>query len=47
MDVSTVRWWVVHFSSGGSNVKDKPSSEMLCRFQCVTHKLLFAAGRNA
>ena len=22
MDVSTVRWWVVHFSSGDSDVKD-------------------------
>jgi len=23
LDVSTVRWWVVHFSSGDSDVKDK------------------------
>ena len=27
-DVSTVRWWVVHFSS--SNMKDKPCSGWLC-----------------
>ena len=26
MGVSTVRWWVVRFSSGDNNVKDKPCS---------------------
>ena len=30
MNVSTVRWWVVHFSSVNSNVKDKPHSGQLC-----------------
>jgi len=30
VDVSTVRWWVVHFSSGDSDVKDKPCSEWPC-----------------
>ena len=32
VDVSTVRWWVVHFSSGDSDVKDKPHSRQPCRF---------------
>jgi len=31
VDVSTVRWWVVHFSSGGSDVKEKPHSD---NFEC-------------
>ena len=26
VDVSTVRWWVVHFSSGNSNMNEKPHS---------------------
>jgi len=30
VDVSTVRWWVLRFSSGDSNVKDKPHSGWLC-----------------
>ena len=29
-DVSRVRWWVVCFSSGDSDVKDKPHSGWLC-----------------
>ena len=32
VDVSSVRWWVVRFSSGDSNVKDKPRSRQLCIF---------------
>jgi len=31
VDVSTVRQWVVHFSSGDSDVKDKPHSGQPCR----------------
>ena len=30
MDVSTVRLWVVHFSSGDSDMKDKPCSGQPC-----------------
>ena len=30
-DVSTVRWWVVCFSSGDSDMKDKPHSRLPCR----------------
>ena len=30
VDVSTVRWWVVRFSSGDSEVKDKPRSGRPC-----------------
>jgi len=30
VDVSTVRRWVVHFSSGDSDVKDKPRSGRQC-----------------
>ena len=30
MVVSTVRWWVVCFSSSNSDVKDKPCSEQPC-----------------
>ena len=26
VDVSTVRWWVVHFNSSDSNMKDNPHS---------------------
>jgi len=28
--VSTVRWWAMHFSSGDSNMKDKPRSGWPC-----------------
>ena len=31
VDVNTVRWCVVHFSSGDSDVGDMPSSEWPCR----------------
>jgi len=30
VDVSTVRWWVVCFSSSGSDLKDKPHSGQPC-----------------
>ena len=30
VDMSTARQCVVHFSSGGSNVKDKPCSGQIC-----------------
>ena len=30
VDISTVRWWVAHFSSGDSDVKEKPCSEWPC-----------------
>ena len=38
VNVSTVRWWVVYFSSGVSNVEDKLRSGWPCRFllaQCA------------
>jgi len=30
VDVNTVRWWVAHFSSGDSDMKDKPRSGQPC-----------------
>ena len=30
VDVCTVKWWVVHFSSGNSDMKDKLYSEHPC-----------------
>jgi hypothetical protein len=30
VDVSTVRWWMAHFSSGDSDVKDEPHSGQPC-----------------
>ena len=30
VDVNTVRWWVAHFSSGDSDMKDKPRSGRPC-----------------
>jgi len=30
VDVSTVNWWVVHFSSGNNDVKDKPCTGWPC-----------------
>ena len=32
VNANTLRWWVVHFSSGDSNTKDKPRSRWPCRF---------------
>ena len=37
MDASTVKWWVVHFSSGNNNVKDKSYSRQSCRCLEVQH----------
>ena len=44
VDVSTVRQWVMHFSSGDSVVKDKPFSGWPCRFLQVQHADLFITG---
>ena len=30
MDVSTVKWWVLHISNGDSNMKNKPHSGQSC-----------------
>ena len=44
VDVSTVRWWVVHFSSGGS----KSGSPLLMQiFMSEVCRLLFIAVKNA
>jgi hypothetical protein len=32
VDVSTVRWWVVCFSSGDSDVRERPHSGQTCNF---------------
>ena len=37
VDVSTVRWWVVCFSIGDNDIKDKPHSRSPCRFLQVQH----------
>jgi len=37
VDMSTVRQWVVHHSSGDSDVKDKPCFRYLCRLLQVQH----------
>ena len=37
VDVSTLRRWVVRFSSGDSNMKDKPRSRRPCRFLQAQH----------
>jgi len=42
VDVSTVRSWVVHFSSG-----DSGSPLLVQIFTSVAHSLLFIAGKNA
>ena len=44
VDVSTVRQWVVHFSSGDSN---RGSPLMVHIFMSVAHRLFFIAGKNA
>jgi len=36
-DVSTVKWWVVHFSSGNSDTKEKPCSGWPFRFLTALH----------
>jgi len=47
VDVSTVRQWVVSFSSGHSNVEVKPRSRQPCRFLSAARRLLFIAVRSA
>ena len=44
VDVGTVRQWVVHFSSGDSEVKKKPCSRWPCRFLSAARRLLFIGG---
>ena len=36
VDVNTVRWWVVHFSSGDSDWKDKPRYAQMALHICPT-----------
>ena len=38
VDVSTVRYWTVCFSSGENNVKDKPRSRWPCIFLQAQHE---------
>ena len=44
VDVGTVRWWVVHFSSGDSDLRSSPLVQVLT---CMACRLLFIAGENA
>ena len=44
VDVSTVRWWVVRFSSGGNKSGSTPLVQI---FMSMTCRLLFVAGENA
>ena len=44
MDVSTVRWWVVHFSSGNSNSGSPLLVQIL---RSAAYRLLFIAGESA
>ena len=46
VDFSTVRWWVVWFSSGDSNMKAShvPAVQI---FSSVAHRILFVPGENA
>lgn len=37
VDVNTVRWWVMRFSRGDIDVKDKPCLGQPCRFLLVQH----------
>ena len=43
VDVSTVRWWVVCFSSGDSNSGSPPLVQI---FKCTACRLTFIAGKN-
>ena len=45
--VSTVTQWVVYFSSGDSNVKDKPRSRRTQTDTSTPYRLLFIASENA
>ena len=44
MDVSTERWWVVYFISGGSNNR---SPLLVWSFMNMACRLFFTAGKNA
>ena len=44
VDVSTVRWWVVRFSSGDSNSGSPPLVQIFMSTAC---RLLFTAGGNS
>ena len=44
VDVSTVRWWVVHFSSGDSDIRSALLVQIVTSTAC---RLLFIAGENA
>ncbi|MFV1073149.1 hypothetical protein, partial [Klebsiella pneumoniae] len=44
VDVSTVRWWVVHFSSGDSDSGSPPLVQMVTSTAC---RLTFVAVENA
>ena len=39
-DVSTVGWWLVHFSRGKSDLKDKPHTRLPCRLLQEWHACL-------
>ena len=41
VDVSTVRWQVANFSSGNSDMKNKPHSRQPCRFLQACYCVLF------
>ena len=48
MDVSIVRWWVVCFNSGDSDMKDKLCYRQPCRFLQAWHTGSHSiAGENA
>jgi len=42
--VSTVRWWVVHFSSDDSDSGSPPQMQIFTNVSC---RLLFITGENA
>ena len=44
VDVGTMMWWVMHFSSGGS---DSGSPPLVQIFMGVVYSLLFTVGENA
>jgi len=47
VDVSTERWWVVCFSNGHCDLKNKSYSRWPCRFLSVVCRILFITGENA
>ena len=44
VDVSIMRWWVVHFSSGNSN---SGAPQLVQMFTSTAYRPLFIAGKNA